>query len=192
MVKHTKKDATCEKTTTKDGAPAEVSETAPAEKNVQEDTEALLKRVQADFLNYRRRTDEEKADLRNYYTSAMITKIIPIIDNFELALKHECVDKNYATGMEMIYKLFLETLKTEGVEQVNPAGEVFDTLKHEAINTTWNPAEKEDIVLEVITKGYGMKGKMLRRARVVVNKKNIDQNQQVQEDIFEDRDADQK
>jgi molecular chaperone GrpE len=167
MVKHPKKEdkKKAEKTSVDESA----EETF--EKAIQEDTETLLKRVQADFQNYRRRNEEEKADLRDYYTSSTFNKIIPIIDHFELALQHDCADKNYAMGMKMIYKLFIETLKNESVEQINPSGEMFDTKKHEAITTKHDLDAKENIVLDVLTKGYMMKGKMLRRARVVVNKK---------------------
>jgi molecular chaperone GrpE len=163
MVKHPKKDKKVEET--KESAEEEL------EKAVQEDTETLLKRVQADFQNYRRRTDEEKADLREYYTSSAFERIIPIIDHFELALQHKCDDKNYAMGMEMIYKLFIDTLKNEGIEQVDPVGEMFDTEKHEAVGTKDDSDAKVDAVLDVQTKGYIKNGKILRRARVIVNKK---------------------
>lgn len=130
----------------------------------------LLQRLQAEFENYRRRTEEEKKTIKNLHSQLIFEKLIPIIDNFEEALKHECVDKNYEIGMKMIHASLAEMLSSEGVEIINPEGEKFKPEIHEAIATEEDKEKENNSILKVLKKGYLLENKPIRRAKVIVNK----------------------
>lgn len=140
----------------------------------EEDYKTQMQRVQAEFENYRRRTDDEKSNLKQFYVSSVIQKIIPILDHFELALKHECSDKNYSMGVEMIFNQFKQVLDSEGVSEINLDNKKFDSTLAEVVSTKFDESKDDDSILEVQMKGYQMGDKVIRRARVVVNKKPVD------------------
>jgi len=141
-----------------------------AEENDIEYFKDQLKRVQAEFENYRKRTDLEKAALREFYTGSFLQKLIPILDNFEVALSHECADKNYALGISMLYNSFKSILECEDVKEINVAGEKFNPHFCEVVEVRNNSEIEDGIVVEVKHKGYKLKDKIIRRAIVVVNK----------------------
>lgn len=133
------------------------------------DVTGLLQRVQAEFENYRKRTEEEKKTIKHVHNQLIFEKIIPIIDNFEEALKHPCTDKNYEIGMKMIHASLVELLENEGVQILNPVEQAFDADMHEALSTESDKEKKENTVLKVLKKGYVLNGRPIRRAKVIVN-----------------------
>ena len=135
------------------------------ESKIKELTE-LLQRVQADFENYKKRVEKEKSEFVNYAKKDMILKLLPILDNFELALKNK--EKEFHKGVELIYAQIVSILEKEGVKTINPLNEKFDPFRHEALLT--EKSDKEDIVLEVFQKGYALNDKVIRHARVKVGK----------------------
>ena len=125
-----------------------------------------LKRSQADFANYRRRTREEKADLAIKYKVEIIEQILPVLDNFERALASGC-DDDYSQGVEMIYRQLWTVLKQEGVREIDAIGEEFDHKYHEAVEKI-ESEEAEGTVIEEVQKGYLYEDVVVRPAMVKV------------------------
>ena len=135
-----------------------------------------IKLAQADLVNYRVRKDEETANQLKYANKDLILEILPIVDNFERAIgseKEEATEemKKYYDGIHMIYNGLKDTLKKYGVEEINRVGEIFDPNLEQAI-LTGNEEDKEDeVVLEVLLKGYKLKDRVIRPASVKINQK---------------------
>lgn len=151
-----------------------------------DDLKSQLQRLQAEFENYRKRTDTEKEGLKNFYLGDFISKLIPVLDHFELAIQHECADKNYAMGVQMIYRSLLEVLRSEGVEEISVEGKPFDSSIAEVVSVKHESGEDDNVVIEVKNKGYMLKDTVIRRARVVVNKKDL------KKDTFEEEKTDEQ
>ncbi len=130
-------------------------------------------RLYSDFDNYRKRTIKEKIELSKYATADVITKLLPVLDDFDRAIR-AFDDTTEATkplkdGIILIFNKFLSILNQQGLEQMRTAGESFDTDFHEAITNipAASPEQKGKIVDE-IEKGYMLNGKVIRYAKVVV------------------------
>lgn len=127
---------------------------------------------QAEFDNYRKNVMKEKTDLILNGGKKVLESMLPVVDDFELALQHMNGDGDVAAlreGVELILKKLLQTLKSHGVEAIDTTGKDFDTDFHEAIAQF--PAPTEDMkgkVVDCTKKGYTLNGKVLRYAQVVV------------------------
>jgi len=128
---------------------------------------SLLKSVQADFENYKKRTEQEKQDSNYYFKKEIITKLLPVLDMFELALKHTENKEEFIKGMEMIFAQFLATLENEGLQPIKE--KEFNPTLHEAVIAEESD-EKENTILEELQKGYTINGKVIRCSRVKVSK----------------------
>jgi molecular chaperone GrpE len=132
-----------------------------------------LARMQADFENARKRAEKEKADFRDYATGSVVEQFLPVLDNFELALKSAGTTEQLKAGVELIVKQMEEILRGFQVQPVATVGQEFDPRHHEAMGSV----EREDLpdqqVAEEIRKGYRLREKLLRPAlvRVVSNPK---------------------
>ena len=132
-----------------------------------------LARLQAEFENARKRAEKEKADYRDYATGSVVEQFLPVLDNFELALKSAGTTEQLKAGVELIVKQMEEILRGFQVQQVATVGQEFDPRHHEAMGSV----EREDLpdqhVAEEIRKGYKLREKLLRPAlvRVVSNPK---------------------
>jgi molecular chaperone GrpE len=138
---------------------------AVSEKN---DLQDLLQRRQAEFENYRRRNERERADIFEYAAMDTVKALLPVLDDFERALKHETSDKEYSKGMEMIYQRLFEALKKQGLEPITEQVPIFNPHIHHAVemvNTTEHP---DQTILEEYQRGYYFKGRLLRPAMVKV------------------------
>lgn len=127
---------------------------------------------QAEFDNYRKNVMKEKTDLILNGGRKVLESMLPVVDDFELALQHMSNDGEVAAlreGVELILKKFLQTLKSHGVEAIDTTGKDFDTDFHEAIAQFPAPTEEmKGKVVDCTKKGYTMNGKVLRYAQVVV------------------------
>ena len=142
-----------------------------------EENKALVEKVkisQAELVNYRRRKDEETASILKYANQDIITELVPIVDNFERALSKdesklsEEVIK-YFTGFKLMYANLQELLKKYGVEEINRVGQVFDPNQEQALLTDSNPEYEDEVVTEVLLKGYKLKDRVIRPASVKIN-----------------------
>lgn len=127
---------------------------------------------QAEFDNYRKNVMKEKTDLILNGGKKVLESMLPVVDDFELALQHmgDDTDANaLREGVELILKKFLQVLKSHGVEAIDTTGKDFDTDFHEAIAQFPAPTEElKGKVVDCTKKGYTMNGKVLRFAQVVV------------------------
>lgn len=134
--------------------------------------EEKVKLAQAELINYRKRKDDEVESLLKYANSGLITDILPIIDNFDRAINQENISeelKKYFVGFKMIRDNLNEVLKKYGVEEINRVGEVFDPNLEQALLVENNPSIDDDIILEVLLKGYKLKDRVIRPASVKIN-----------------------
>src|SRR5690242_4993541 len=118
--------------------PASALEAVTAERDrlIEEksDLQDRLLRRQAEFDNFRRRAEREKADVLEFANAETVRAILPILDDFERALKVECTGKEYARGMELIYQRLLDGLKKLGLEPISAKGLKFDPNLHHAVD----------------------------------------------------------
>ena len=132
-----------------------------------------IKYLQADMINYRKRKDEEVQNMLKFANQDLILEILPIVDNFELALKGDNLSdelQNYLAGFKIMYTRLVEVLKSFGVEEINRIGEEFDPNLEQVLLTEEDKEQPNDIVLDVLQKGYILKGRVIRPATVKINK----------------------
>ena len=132
-------------------------------------------RVQAEFINYKTRTEGEKITMFKYEGETLIKQILEVVDDFERAILMDDNDltdevSNFLKGFKMIYTRLKSTLDNIGVKEVNVEGKEFDPNYAEAILTEHDENKPENVVLEVLKKGYMYKDKLIRPAMVKVNK----------------------
>jgi molecular chaperone GrpE len=135
-----------------------------------DDLRQTLLRRQADFDNYRKRIDRERAEDGKRTTARVIEALIPIVDGFEhaLAAHREAEYENYRKGFELIFKQLLDNLTKLGVERIEPAGQAFDPHQHQAVDRVESTDQPDGTVLQVFQAGYLFGGRVLRPAMVRV------------------------
>jgi len=133
-----------------------------------EETTDRLKRVMADYENYKKRNEKERAMMYKSLLGDIISYFLPIIDNLEKAVETETEDEGYKQGIELVLKQLLEVLKSLGVEAIKTVGEVFDPEVHEAVSSITDDTLGEKIVAEEFRKGYKVGTKVIRHAMVSV------------------------
>lgn len=131
----------------------------------------LLMRRQAEFENYRRRVERERSELFEFASMDTVKALLPILDDFERALKVETADKEYARGMELIYQSLFEALKKLGLEPLSTDGTLFNPHIHHAVEMVDTSEHPDQTILEEYQRGYKFKGRLLRPAmlKVAVN-----------------------
>lgn len=130
-------------------------------------------RLQADWDNYRRRTAQERLDERQRATEKLVVDLLPVIDDLERAIEHadnltDPAAKQFVEGVSAVCNKLVGVLNKEGVEVVNPVGEAFDPLSHQAVSQIEDTEAYDETVSQVYQKGYRMGGKDIRTAMVVV------------------------
>ena len=142
---------------------------AQLEAQIAELTEAL-QRERADVTNVRRQHNEQLGNLKNMVKANVIRELLPVIDNFERALKHvpkALADNDYVKGVQGVVKQFEDTLRKLGVERIKTVGEVFDPTYHEAISMEDGNGAVE-VISEELQAGYRVDGEIIRHAMVKV------------------------
>ncbi|TGB04253.1 nucleotide exchange factor GrpE [Halobacillus salinus] len=141
-------------------------------KQEKEELNNRLIRLQADYDNFRRRTQKEKEADRKYRSQSLLEELIPVLDNFNRALQVE-VDSDsaqkLADGMKMVYDQFKTALDKEGLEEIPAQGEEFDPNLHQAVMQVEDDNYDSNIVVEELQKGYRLKDRVIRPAMVKVN-----------------------
>ncbi|MBI3495571.1 nucleotide exchange factor GrpE [Candidatus Berkelbacteria bacterium] len=137
-----------------------------------QELEYLLKRVQADFDNYRKRTEEEKQQFMQFANANFLLDMLPVIDNFKRAAEHvpdHLKDDNWAKGMRAIERQLEDILQQNGLEEIAvKPGDEFDPTKHEVISQEQKEGSISGTISKVIASGYLVGGRVLRPARVIV------------------------
>jgi molecular chaperone GrpE len=149
--------------------------TAERDRLIDENRELVdrLLRRQAEFDNFRRRAEREKSEVLEFAHSDSVRAILPILDDFERALKTHTADKVYARGMELIYQRLADSLKKLGLESITTKGQKFDPHLHHAVDMVETADVEEQTILDEYQPGYNFRGRLLRPAmvKVAVNKK---------------------
>jgi molecular chaperone GrpE len=130
-----------------------------------------LLRKQAEFENYKKRTDREKSEFTQFASADLMKELLNALDSFELALKNaagEAGGQNMLRGFELIYKQIQDTLARFGLKPIEAKGKKFDPHFHQAVATQPTDQAEENTVLEEMRKGYLLNGRLLRAAMVSV------------------------
>ena len=130
----------------------------------------LAKRIQAEFENFRRRTDSELKRAREDGEISVIEAFLPSLDTFKVAKKSIC-DEKVLSGVEMIENSIFSALKSLGVEKIEAVGNAYDPHLHNAIAVMRDEGKENDIILDEYQAGYKFKDKVIRYSKVIVNKK---------------------
>lgn len=134
-------------------------------------TDRML-RIQADYDNFKRRTEKERIAERKYQAQDLATELLPVIDNFERALQTDVSDENkgFKDGMVMIYEQLQNALKSQGIEAIETVNKEFDPNIHHAVMQVEDENFDSNVIVEELQKGYMLKDKVIRPAMVKVNK----------------------
>lgn len=132
------------------------------------DLQDRVLRAQAEFQNFRKRVEREKIEFSEYASTEAVRALLPILDDFERALKVESDNLEFSRGIELIYQRLFESLKKLGLEPMNSAGQPFDPNLHHAVEMVETDTAADHTVLEEYQRGYNFKGRLLRPAMVKV------------------------
>ena len=151
--------------------PEEKSDTSKYEEEIKK-----VKLTQAELINYRKRKDEEVQTLLKYANVDIVSEILNVVDNFERAIIHANDSENaelkkYNDGINIIYTNLKSVLNKFGVEEINRVGEIFNPNEEQALLTDSVEDKEDEVVLEVLQKGYKLKDRVIRPASVKINQK---------------------
>ena len=140
------------------------------------DAAARLVRLQADWENFRRRTAQERLAEKDRAAEKLVLSLLPVLDDMERACKHAAENSSddaaviqFVEGVEAIHDKMYAALNREGVEVIDPVGEAFDPMVHQAVGREENHDVFDETVAQVYQKGYRMGGKVIRSAMVTVS-----------------------
>jgi len=137
-----------------------------------DEAQQKLLRVQADFDNFRRRTQKEKEELAKYASAKLVENLLPTVDNFDRAIAASAANQDYdalAKGVDMIFRLLMSTVEAEGLTTMETVGQPFNPEYHQAVMTVETDEYEEGIIVEELQKGYMIKDKVIRPAMVKVS-----------------------
>lgn len=123
-----------------------------------------LKRLQAEFDNYRKRIMKQQADMARSATAGLMKRLLPVLDHFHLAVEHG----EGGSGVELAIKELMEALGSEGLEEIDAEGQPFDPELHEAVESHDDPDVQQETVSKVHRRGYTFNGQLLRAPYVKV------------------------
>ncbi len=152
----------------------DAEEQVEAAKREAADATQRLVRLQADWDNYRRRTAAERLAEKERAAEKLVCNLLPVIDDLERAIEHAGASEGdtqmsqFVDGVSAVHAKMLAVLAKEGVEPIDPAGEPFEPLSHQAVGRVENPEAYDETVAQVYQKGYRMGDKVIRTAMVTV------------------------
>lgn len=161
---------------------SEVQEPDETVQVLEENMEALQKekeelyqrflRLQAEFDNYKKRTQKEKQAERKYQSQDIVTDLLPALDNFERALQVEVTENNKSLydGISMVFRQIMDALESHGVSPIESVGKEFDPNSHHAVMQVEDESYDSNEIVEELQKGYMLKDRVIRPAMVKVNK----------------------
>ncbi len=134
-----------------------------------ENTTDRLKRLMAEFDNFKKRNAKEREMLYNSVLGDVVSKLLPVLDNLEKASSAETEDTNYKQGIDLVLKQYVDVLSSFGVQEIESVGKTFDPELHEAVSMVKDETLGEKEIKEEFRKGYKLGDKVLRHAMVIVN-----------------------
>jgi molecular chaperone GrpE len=156
-------------------SPEEIEDLKEKAAKADENWDRLL-RTTADFDNFKKRATREKREAVEFANESLLTKLIPVLDNFDMALAAAQnggpdTTASLQTGITMIHQLLKSTLAEAGLEEVDASGQAFDPNLHEAVAQKDASDAEDGQVVQQLRKGYRLRGRLLRPASVVVGRK---------------------
>ncbi len=139
-----------------------------AQKAELDDKDDRLKRLMAEFDNFKKRSAKEREGLYNSIISDIAVTFLPVIDNLEKAVSVQTEDTNYKLGVELVLKQFKDVLKSNGIVEIESVGKTFDPELHEAVSSVVDPDLGVQEIKEDYRKGYMIGNKVIRHSLVVV------------------------
>jgi len=133
----------------------------------------LAQRAQADLVNYKRRADEERVSLSKFSNSRLITKLLPVKEELDLAITHSGeagAAESWLDGVKLIQRKLLSLLESEGVELIEGIGEIFNPVEHEALGTDESTEYPSGHIIEVVRSGYRLQDRVIQPAQVIVSR----------------------
>lgn len=129
-------------------------------------------RLQAEYDNFKRRTEKERIADRKYKAQDLATELLPVLDNFERALQVESTEETESliNGITMVCNQFKEAFKSQGIEEIETVGATFDPNLHHAVMQVEEDGKDKDEVVEELQKGFILNERVIRPAMVKVNK----------------------
>ena len=134
----------------------------------------MLQRVQADFVNYKRRANEEREEQQKYANSRLVLRILPVLDEFSLAVQHASesdAGASWLEGIKLIQRKMLSVLESENVQKIDADGREFQPFEHEAVGYQERNEHQDGQILTVVRDGYKMHDRIIRPALVILAKK---------------------
>lgn len=143
------------------------------EKDEVTELKTKLAYLYAEFDNYRKNAEKEKEFIRSAAAERVVSELLPVIDDLERVLENKKESENgeIIRGVEMIYKNLMKALEKEGLKKIEAKGKKLDPSYHEVLLTCNDEAYEDDAVIEELQKGYMLNSKVIRTAKVKVNKK---------------------
>ena len=134
-----------------------------------EETEDRLKRVAAEFDNYKKRNAKERDGMYNSLVADIVSGLLPVVDNLENAANAETKDEEYKKGIELVLKQFKDILASKGVEEIETIGKTFDPELHEAVSSVQDNTKGEKEIVQEYRKGYKIGDRVIRHSMVIVD-----------------------
>ena len=131
----------------------------------------MAQRAQAELANYRKRVDDERLTQQQYANSRLIIRLLPIVDELEMALEHSGdmeINTSWLDGIKLIHRKVIQMLEAEGLHKIDAIGQAFDPLQHEAVSTEDSNEVATGYILEVLRNGYKLHDRIIQPAQVVV------------------------
>ena len=128
----------------------------------------MARRLQADFDNYRKRSQRDNEEFRKYACSSIVSDLLTIVDDLDRALEHAGDETDFVKGIRGVRANLMKVLESNGLQEI-PADGKFDPNLHEALCTV--DGDEDDMIAEVFQKGYTLNGKVLRYTKVKVTRK---------------------
>lgn len=145
-----------------------LKDTILLQKEQLEEQEDRLKRLMAEFDNFKKRSSKEREGLYNSLVSDIFSSLLPVIDNLEKAVEAKTEDEAYKQGVELVLKQFKDVLAANGVQEIETVGKSFDPELHEAVASVTDETLGEKVIKEEYRKGYKIGSKVIRHSMVVV------------------------
>jgi molecular chaperone GrpE len=136
------------------------------------DLQERLLRVQAEYDNFRKRTQKEKEAASKYRSQDLAEALLPVVDNLDRALQtvqDEEANKGFVDGIRMVHRQLLEAFDKQGIEAIETVGQPFDPHQHQAVMQVENADYEPNTVVQELQKGYKLKDRVIRPAMVQVN-----------------------
>ena len=143
----------------------------PEEQKAKEELDNMsdrLKRLMAEFDNFKKRTAKEREMLYSSILGDIANKLLPVLDNLEKAANAETEDTNYKQGIDLVLKQYQDLLKSLGIQEIESIGKTFDPELHEAVSMVTDEGLGEKEIKEEFRKGYKIGERVIRHAMVIV------------------------